>query len=310
MADSEGRRLQLCTFEFKAMGSPCEIRLYAENAKHAAHVISLAIEEIDRLEQKYSRFIPGNFLDRINQAARAGTSCDIDAECAALLAYTDTCFQQSDGLFDITAGVLREVWDFEKALIPTTTQLSEILPRVGWQHVICENHQLHFARPGMALDLGGIVKEYAADCAASLCARHGIHHGIVSLGGDMHAIGPHPDGSPWSIKIRHPRQPGQHFGSVQLMQGGLASSGDYERFFETDGVRYCHILSPKTGWPAQGLAAVTVVASQCVIAGSMCTIAMLKEREGIDWLQGLGVTHLWMDSAGETSQTHPSRPSI
>lgn len=304
MADSEGRRVQLCTFEFKAMGSPCEIRLYAENAKHAAHIISLATAEIDRLEQKYSRFIPGNFLDRINQAARTGGTCDIDAECAALLDYADICFQQSDGLFDITAGVLREVWDFETALIPTTTQLSGVLARIGWRWVTRKHHQLHFARPGMALDLGGIVKEYAADCAAGLCARHGIQHGIISLGGDMHAIGPHPDGTPWHIKIRHPRQPGQHFGSVQLMQGGLASSGDYERFFERDGARYCHILSPKTGWPVQGLAAVTVVASQCIIAGSMCTIAMLKEREGIAWLQNLGVAHLWMDNTGQAS--HPS----
>lgn len=287
--------LQLCQFDFKAMGSPCEILIYAENATVAAEIIHLAVNEIYRLETQYSRFIPHNFMAAVNTAAHNGTSAPIDKECLALLAFADTCYQQSDGLFDITSGVFRDAWDFKNPVIPTQATLNALLPRVGWKKVHWDAHSIYFSHPGMALDFGGIVKEYAADCAATLCKLHGIHHGIINLGGDINAIGPRADGSPWAVKIRHPRNAGDHLGSVELSRGGLASSGDYERYIEIQGERYCHIISPFTGWPVKGLASVTVQAEQCIVAGAACTIAMLKEQKGSAWLEALGLPYLCMD---------------
>lgn len=294
--------LQLCQFNFKAMGSPCDIRIYAEDAEAAALVMMKAAAEINRLEQKYSRYKQDNFLFKVNMAAKTGGSCDIDEEFFSLLNFANTCYEQSEGLFDITSGVLREVWNFDKQEKPSQKRLQAALSRVGWKNVGWSATNITFSKPGMELDFGGIVKEYAADCAAAVCAEAGVTHGIVNLGGDIKAIGPHPDGKPWAVKVRHPRIVGEALASIELTHGALASSGDYERFIEIEGERYCHILSPKTGWPVKGLAAVSVTGPQCIVAGSACTIAMLREAKGKAWLSELGLPHVWMDTEGNSSE--------
>jgi thiamine biosynthesis lipoprotein len=147
----------------------------------------------------------------------------------------------------------------------------------------------------MELDLGGIGKEYAADRAADICAAMGLQHGLVDFGGDIRLIGPRPGGLPWKIGIRHPRISGRQIAAVDLAAGALATSGDYERFIEVAGRRYCHILNPHTGWPARGLRSVSVISPNCLVAGSLATIAMLKGREAIVWLRSLGVRHLFVD---------------
>ena len=287
------------------MGSPCDIRLYAEHAALAARAIAAACEEINRLEEKYSRFKSDNFFHQVNQAAASGGEILVDDEFASLLHFADTCYQQSGGLFDVTSGVLRKAWKFTTEVIetqdlPRAEELQRLQSQTGWQHVrwqaIAGNqHKLSFARKGMEIDFGGIVKEYAVDRAAAICIEHGIQHGMVDLGGDIFAIGPHPQGEPWTVKIRHPRIAGEYFASIKLYQGALASSGDYERCVTINGERYCHILSPKTAYPVRGMASVSVVAPQCVLAGSACTIAMLKEFAAPQWLQQLQLPHVWMD---------------
>ena len=152
----------------------------------------------------------------------------------------------------------------------------------------------------MEIDFGGVVKEYAVDRAASLCFDAGIRHGLVNLGGDIKIIGPHPDGSPWRIAIRHPRQSGGILQALLLRSGALASSGDYERCIVLDGVRYGHVLNPKTGWPVNYMAAVSVIGEFCVVAGSASTIGMLKGEAGPDWLSSLGLPHLWVSVHGES----------
>jgi len=132
----------------------------------------------------------------------------------------------------------------------------------------------------------------------ALCWEAGIRHGLVNLGGDIKIIGPQPDGAPWAIGIRHPRQPGAFIKTLYLGQGAMASSGDYERCIEVNGVRYGHVLNPRTGWPVAYLAAVSVVADLCVVAGSASTIAMLKEQAGPGWLQSMQAPHYWFDVTG------------
>jgi len=146
----------------------------------------------------------------------------------------------------------------------------------------------------MNIDFGGVVKEYAADTASTILQNNDIHHGLIDLGGDIAVIGPHPDGSPWGIGVCHPNQPETDIAVVRLIKGGLASSGNYERYFEIGGVRYGHILNPKTGWPVQGVSAVSVVAPQCLVAGSLATVSMLHEGEDI--LNGADVPYLLLDS--------------
>jgi thiamine biosynthesis lipoprotein len=280
------------------MGSPCDIQLYAKNYKQGAQIAQLAIADVHRLEARYSRYRPDSFLSAINQVAAMGGSITVDGETASLLNYAATCYQESDGLFDITAGILRRAWSFQRNQLPEQSQIEQLLAHIGWHKVRWQPPTLEFLTSGMELDLGGVVKEYAADRAARLCEDAGIKHGAVNLGGDIKIIGGHPDGSPWRIGIRHPRRAGEMIETVSLYQGALTSSGDYERCLLIDGIRYSHILNPKTGWPVRYLASVSVVADFCVIAGSASTIAMLKEDQGAAWLEQLGLPAFWVDVQG------------
>jgi thiamine biosynthesis lipoprotein len=288
---------------FKAMGTPCDIQLFAKTIARAKQAADLAIADIQRLEARYSRYRTDSFLSEINRVAAVGGSMEVDPETAGLLDYAVTCYQQSDGLFDISSGILRQAWRFDLGKLPAEETIHNLLAKIGWHKVRWHNPKLTFSITGMEIDFGGIVKEYAVDRAAYLCASLGIRHGIVNLGGDIKIIGPRADGEPWRIGIRHPRQQNALIDTLLLHHGALASSGDYERCLTIDGIRYGHILNPKTGWPVKKLAAVSVVSDFCVIAGSASTIAMLKEEQGAAWLDTLGLPHYWFDVEGKAGGT-------
>jgi len=277
------------------MGSPCELRLYAQAEELANLVAKRVTNEIYRLEQKYSRYREDSVTSKINNSAGNHTGIKLDAETALLLNYAQVGFEQSDGLFDITSGILRKAWNFRAQKIPTQKQIEDLLPLIGWAKVHWQAPQLCLPLYGMEIDFGGYVKEYAADVAANLCRAEGVTGGLINLGGDICIIGPHPDGTPWKVGIRHPRKPDTPMSFIMMSKGGLASSGDYERFMIVDGVRYAHILNPLTGWPVNSLASTSVCAEQCVVAGTSSTIAMLKgEQQGVAWLQELGLPYLCM----------------
>ncbi|WP_432743475.1 FAD:protein FMN transferase [Methylobacter sp. G7] len=294
------KRLSYYRYAFKAMGSPCDIQLYADSPSRAKQIADAAITDVYRLEALYSRYRSDSFLAAINRVAATGGRITVDDETAGLLNYAATCYEQSDGLFDITSGILRRAWRFDRGKLPDQAQIQTLLDKVGWHKLCWAPPVLVFSSPGMEIDFGGIVKEYAVDRAAALCGAAGIRHGVINLGGDIKVIGPRADGSPWRVGIRDPRNKEAVMRTILLREGALASSGDYERCISVDGVRYGHVLNPKTGWPVRYLAAVSVVGDFCVVAGSASTIAMLKESSGPDWLESLGLPHLWVNVQGET----------
>jgi thiamine biosynthesis lipoprotein len=286
------------------MGGPCEVRVCAAGAAAGERYAAAAQAEILRLEQRYSRYREDSVTTRINRAAGDANGVEVDEESAALLDYAHTAWAQSEGLFDITSGVLRRVWDFKARRLPSAEEIARTLPLIGWDRVRWRRPRIALPRAGMELDFGGYVKEYAADRAAQAARAAGARHGFVELAGDIALIGAHPDGAPWQVGIRHPRHPEQAMASIPLAHGAIASSGDYERYFELDGRRYCHVLNPKTGWPVEGLASVSVVAEQCLVAGTAATVAMLKgPQEGPAWLERLGLRYVCMDAQGRLQGT-------
>ena len=266
--------------EFNAMGTPCDIQLFAHNEVQAKQAADAVIADVQRLEALYSRYRSTSFLSEINRVAANGGGMRVDDETASLLDYAVACYEQSDGLFDITSGILRRAWIFDQGKLPEQSLIDELLDKVGWHKVTWKRPVLAFSVPGMEVDFGGVVKEYAVDRAAALCYAQGIKHGVVNLGGDIKVIGPRGDGSPWRVGIRHPREKPAILDTLLLYEGALASSGDYERCITVNGVRYGHVLNPKTDWPVRYLAAVSVVVDFCGVAGSASTIAMLKEEQG------------------------------
>lgn len=286
-------------FEFNAMGGGCELLLCAPDKLRARAAAEIAVGEVRRIEQKYSRYRQDSVVSQINSQAGTGQWMLCDRETNWLLDYAETLYRSSDGFFDITSGVLRRIWDFAAAVIPGEAEIQALLPLIGWGEVERGEGRIRLPRAGMEVDFGGFGKEYAADSAAETLARQGITHGYVNLGGDIRVMGPQPDGKPWLMAIQHPRQRGQIIATIPVYQGGLTTSGDYEKFFEQDGRRYCHVLNPGTGMPVAYWRSVSILAPLAIMAGSYSTVAMLKEEVGIDWLKQSGLPYLAVASNGE-----------
>lgn len=286
----------LLTKSFFAMGCPCAISLAGAEAQEA---IDAAVAEIGRLERAYSRYRPGSITSAINEAARRGASIDVDDETAELLDRAFRLYRRSDRLFDITSGLLRRVWNEATLAPPEASAVARLLERIGLDKLEWKRPTLAFSQREMEVDFGGLVKEYAADQAAALCRSRGSVRGIIDLGGDLSIFGANPDGSPWRVGIAEPADPSRAAATLFVAGDcGIATSGDYRRFWNFNGRRYGHILNPMTGWPVEGLASVTVVAETCAEAGALSTVAMLKGKDGIDWLSRHAGPHVYIDRAG------------
>jgi len=289
----------LFRFTFRAMAAEHELQLFAASHAEAQRVADAAIADVARIEAKYSRYRDDSVTTRINLAAGAAPVA-IDAETAALLRYAQQVFDLCDGLFDVTSGVLRRVWDFKArpARLPSAASIEKARALIGWQRVEWDDRAIRLPERGMEIDLGGIGKEYAADRVATICVEHGIAHGLVNLGGDVRAIGTQPDGTPWRIAIRDPRRDDSAMAVMEVSDGAVATSGDYERYFDLDGRRYCHLMDPRTGMPVSHWQSVSVVAPLCVVAGSCATGAMLLEARALPFLDAQRWTYLAVAADG------------
>jgi len=294
-------------YTFRAMAAVHELILWTDERRRANRVARAAIADVLRIEAKFSRYRDDSVTTSINRAAGLAQVA-IDGETAALLRYADRCHRLSNGAFDISSGVLRRAWDFRRRppLVPTSDEIAAALAHVGWDRVEWNDAHVRLPNPGMELDFGGIGKEYAADRAATICADHGVAAGVVNLGGDVRVIGPRPDGAPWRVGISHPRVDAAVIGTVEVRDGAVATSGDYERYFELDGRRYCHLLDSRTGWPVDHWQSATVVAPLAILAGSYATIAMLLGADAPAFLAQHRVTHLLVRADGTVVTASPS----
>lgn len=283
---------------FKAMGSACEVVLASHTQNEAESMAKLAIDEVLRIERTYSRYTTDSIIAKINQQAGCG-AVQCDDETWALFKFASQLFDQSDGLFDITSGVLRQAWDFKNPEVPSSQKLEALLPLVGWEKVVLQDQSIALPLAGMEIDLGGFGKEYAADRAAQVLKEKGVTHGYVNLAGDMRFLGPKSTGEPWMIGIQDPRVRDQVVATLPITMGGLATSGDYERYFELNGQRYCHVLNPKTGMPVSYWRSVSVTSPATVVSGCTTTMAMLKEAEGLAFLQATGFDFFAIDHTGK-----------
>jgi FAD:protein FMN transferase len=287
---------------FEAMACSAEIRIANVEPARRAALLEAAAGEVRRIEQRYSRYRADSIVSAINAAAGSGIAVEVDSETADLLDFAARLHALSEGRFDLTSGILRQAWDFRAGRLPDAATLAALCQRIGWQRVRWSPGPaprcIALPEPGMELDFGGFGKEYAADRAAGLLLAAGVRSGYVNLGGDIRVLGPRPDGRGWALGIQHPRQLDATIAGLELSGGALATSGDYERYVEVDGRRYCHILDPRSGWPVQHWQSVSVVAPLCLAAGALATTAMLMADQALAFLDGQRVPYLAVDAAG------------
>jgi thiamine biosynthesis lipoprotein len=287
----EGRGENLVALVFSAMASPCELLLPAMDHEAAMAIGAVAAQEAWRVERKYSRYRDDSVTAWIHE--HRGTRVAVDEETAALLDFARQCHELSDGLFDVTAGVLRQVWKFDGSdCLPDPAAVERLLPWVGFDKLEWQSPHL-FLPAGMELDFGGMGKEYAVDRAYEMLAARIEVPFLVNFGGDLRANRPPLQGA-WQVGVERPDTERQARMLLELQHGALATSGDSRRYLMKDGVRYSHILDPRTGWPVpKAPRSVTVAASSCTEAGLLSTLALLHGARAKEFLEEQGVRH-WL----------------
>jgi len=277
---------------FNAMASPCEVIIETDDRDEAEIIVQAVATEAWRIEKKFSRYRDDNITFKINNSN--GNAIEVDAETARLLDFSDQLFHMSDGMFDVTSGVLRKAWRFDQSNnIPSQPQIDELLAVIGWDKVSWNNPRLELV-PGMEIDLGGLGKEYAVDRCAQLVRDISPVSALINLGGDITISQSRKDGTQWTIG-RISSDPSAPVGVIKLKQGALATSGDEHRFLEKDGKRYCHILNPKTGWPVEDPPhTVSVAAPTCIEAGMLSTFALLQGNKAEEFLKAQEVPY-WIN---------------
>lgn len=283
---------------FAAMGSRCELVIKAESELEAGRLFHLAESETFRIEKKYSRYLPDSWLSQVNLAA-GRQACSLDDESFKLLQYAQNLYEVSSGLFDITSGVLRSAWNFKGSrTLPKQGLLNQCLDLINWPAVQWSQSSIYLPKQGMEIDFGGYGKEYAVDRVCKILQDQQVKVGYINFAGDMRIIGPRENNDPWQMGIQNPRVNDELVATIPLFAGALATSGDYERFFELDGYRYCHIINPKNGQPVRYWRSISVLAPLAVMAGSFSTIAMLLEDKALDFLDQSKVAYLAIDYRG------------
>lgn len=276
---------------FEAMASPCSLLAEVESAEEARRLLAIARAEALRIEAKFSRYRTDNILHRIHTSA--GQPLEVDDETAQLLDYAAHCHTLSEGRFDVTSGVLRQVWRFDGSdRLPSAEAVIALLPRIGWAKISWQRPRL-VVPPGMEIDLGGIGKEYVVDRSALLLAAETDASLLINYGGDLFATGPRADGRSWRVGLDDPTATGKRSrGELEIHRGAIATSGDARRYLLKGGIRYSHILDPRTGWPVPDAPrSVTVVADTCLEAGMLATFAVLMGSEAENFLGLQSVRH-------------------
>lgn len=284
--DAEGR----IRGAFRAMASPWEVHVAGAPRDELQRVTAAVAAEVRRIERKYSRYREDSVVAQI--VGSAGQPMCIDEETARLLGYAQTLWRESDGRFDITTGVLRRAWTFDGSdRVPSREQIAALMPLVGWDKIEWDGVTLRL-RAGMQIDFGGIGKEYAVDRALALAGSLTPRPLLINGGGDLAANAPPQRDQPWRVGIdpgTRARAP-----SLQLFRGAVATSGDAHRFLLRDGIRYSHVLDPRTGWPVKDAPhSVTVLADTCSEAGSHSTLALLHGERAERYLREQDVLH-WL----------------
>lgn len=272
------------------MGTLVTITAVAETESTAQAAANSGFTEIRRLEELLSTWIPTSELSRVNAAAGSAV-VHVSPETMEVVQRSLQAADITDGGFNIAIGSAVEAWSVtERQHIPTETELQQLIPLVDLHgvHVDVRDQTIFLERAGMRIDVGGIGKGYAADRAVEMMRKAGADAGVVALSGDIKTFGRLPNGLRFPIGIQHPRREGAVLAWIDLQDEAISTAGDYERFFERDGVRYHHILDPKTLQPARRCQSVTVIAREGVWADGLDTgIFVMGPERGMDLVEHL-----------------------
>ncbi|HEY6513706.1 MAG TPA: FAD:protein FMN transferase, partial [Burkholderiaceae bacterium] len=274
--------------------------LWHEDPALAERALDAVMAEMHRIDRLMSPFKPESELSLVNREA-AHACVPVCAEMFGLIERSLEFSRLSDGAFDITYAGVGHLYDYRQGIAPDAAALQRARQTVGWQHLVLDAklRTIRFARAGVRIDLGGFAKGHVVDNCITILKRLGIAHAVVAAGGDSRVLGERR-GRPWSIAIRDPRDSKRVVAVLPLQDTSISTSGDYERYFERDGVRHHHLIDPKTGTSPSALRSVTILAADGLTseALSKCVFVMGLER-GMRLVESVpGVDAVVVDAAG------------
>jgi thiamine biosynthesis lipoprotein len=282
---------QLVERSFVSMGSSLKVSIWTTDESKAGAAAERVFKEFERLESLLSIWKAGSDVLRLNEAA-GRQPVAVSSETLEVLAAARLGSERTNGKFDITFGVLAEIWKFDHdqdGMVPDRTAIEARLPLVDFRavQVNATNGTAFITKPGVRVHLGGIGKGYAVDLAVALLKERGFRDFLIQAGGDMYAGGTN-NGSPWTLGIADPRGTHEPFAAVQVKDATFSTSGDYERSFIKDGVRYHHLIDPDRGEPARGCRSVTIITDRATMADVFSTGAFIMgPREGMELIERL-----------------------
>ncbi len=286
--------------EEAVMGTAVRVELWATEPGVARAAMAAVMAEMHRIDRCMSPHKPDSELSRINRDA-GQAAVPVSSEMLRLLRQAAEFSERTDGAFDITYASAGHLYDYRQQIRPDDEALALGCAAVGWHNLVLDMQArtVRFARAGMRIDLGGFAKGHAVDNAVNILARHGIGHAYVSAGGDSRVIGDRR-GRPWTIAIRHPRRPGEIVAVLPLEDVAISTSGDYERYFERDGVRCHHLLDPRTGRSPTGVHSVTILADDGLTAEALSKAVFVRGvSAGMQLIDAQpGVDAVVIDAAG------------
>lgn len=269
------------------LGTLVAVKLYGDEAVVRPH-LEAAYAAMARVDSSMSHYREGGALRRLEQQAQLAPTPG-PAGLIAVLARSQYFAALTDGAFDCTVGALTNLWNFPDAVAPpAAAQIDSALALVGYEGLEVEGGSFRLNGPELRLDLGAAAKGYAVDQAVAAMQQLGVEAGIIEAGGDIRYWGAKPDGQPWLFGVQHPRAPEQYIAVEDLGLAAIATSGDYEQYFEWKGERYHHLLDPKTGYPARACISATVWATTALDADILSTaVFVLGPDQGIALVEGL-----------------------
>lgn len=284
------------------MGSPFEISVVHADATVRRQAVRAAWEEIERLESMISSWLPTSETSAINRQAGI-EAVVVSPELFSLVKRSLKVSELTGGAFDITFASAGQYWDFRSRKLPDPAMVAQAVKLIDYRRVQLNEsaRSVLLTEPGTRIGFGGIGKGFAANRALRVLQRHGIENALVNAGGDLVAAGHDERGDPWQISLAHPRRPGKMLARLNISENAVVTSGDYERFFVVDGVRYSHILDPRTGYPVAGMQSVTVICPDGELADALATsVFVLGVDRGLALVNRLkGVAAILVDGSGE-----------
>lgn len=274
--------------EAAIMGTAINVELWHEDADQARALIHAVMDEMHRIDELMSTYKPDSELSRVNAGA-ATEPVTVSKELLTLIGQALEYSDATHGAFDITYASAGKYYDYRKGIRPDSKQLAEALPAINYHHVRLDpvHTTVQFLQPGVRIDLGGIAKGYAVDRSIAILLAAGISNALVSAGGDARVIGRHWD-HPWKIGIRDPRNGDGIVSMIPLEDAAISTSGDYERFFEADGVRYHHILNPGTGESPREVHSSSIIGSNATDTDALSTsVFVMGVDKGLELVNSL-----------------------